>query len=146
MNRLRFVSWIGQVHLLCKGCLRGVGFRTVEKVSQPQSLMLTNGFAVTFLWLVHRTVGASVRIATQIVEIGCQHVWKELTNYMEGDLSPEMRDRIAHHLQGCRHCTAIYDGTRNVVQLLGDKKSIELPKGFSARLFDRLVLQSQQQS
>jgi len=90
-------------------------------------------------------VGAPVQIPTQIVEIDCQHVWKELTNYMEGDLSPEMRDRITYHLQGCRHCTAIYDGTRNVVQLLGDKKSIELPNGFSERLFHRLVLQSHQQ-
>ena len=86
-----------------------------------------------------------MQIPTQIVEIDCQHVWKELTNYIEGDLTPEMRDRIAHHLQRCRHCTAIYDGTRNVLQLLGDKQSIELPKGFSERLFDRLVLLTGQQ-
>jgi len=101
--------------------------------------------SVTFLKLVHRMVGAPVQIPTQIVEIDCQHVWKELTNYIEGDLTPEMRDRIAHHLQRCRHCTAIYDGTRNVLQLLGDKQSIELPKGFSERLFDRLVLLTGQQ-
>lgn len=81
----------------------------------------------------------------QIVEIDCREVWKQLTCYMEGDLTPEMRDRITHHLQGCRHCTAIYDGTRNVVQLLGDNKWIELPKGFSERLFDRLVTQPRQQ-
>ncbi len=43
---------------------------------------------------------------TQIVEINCRHIWKELTNYMEGDLTPEIRDRITHHLQGCKHCTA----------------------------------------
>ena len=65
---------------------------------------------------------------------------------MEGDLTPEMRDRITRHLEGCKHCTAIYDGTRNVVRLLGDEKAIELPVGFSERLFDRLVLQNGQQS
>ena len=81
---------------------------------------------------------------TQIVDIDCQQVWKELTNYMEGDLSPEMRDRITQHLKGCKHCTAIYDGTRNVVRLLGDEKSFEFPPGFSERLFDRLVIQSRQ--
>ena len=86
-----------------------------------------------------------MQIMTQIVEIDCQHVWKELTNYMEGDLTSEMRDRITRHLQGCRHCKAIYDGTRNIVRLLGDKESIELPKGFSERLFDRLMVQSREQ-
>ena len=83
--------------------------------------------------------------STQIVEIDCRHVWRELTNYLEGNLTSEMRNRIARHLQGCKHCTAIYDGTRNIVRLLGDEKSFELPKGFSERLFDRLIVQSRQQ-
>ena len=86
-----------------------------------------------------------MHIPTEFVEIDCRHVWKELTNYMEGDLTPEMRDRITQHLKGCKHCTAIYDGTRNVVRLLGDEKSIELPRGFSQRLFDRLITESGQQ-
>ena len=101
--------------------------------------------SVTFFGTRHRMVGALVQTPTRVVEIDCRQVWKELTNYMEGDLIPEMRERIAHHLQACRHCKAIYDGTRNVVRLLGDKKSIELPKGFSERLFNRLVFQTGQQ-
>jgi len=79
-----------------------------------------------------------VQKPTQFVEIDCRQVWKELTNYIEGDLTPEMRDRIAHHLRGCKHCTAIYDGSRNLVRLLGDEKAIELPQGFSQRLYQRL--------
>jgi len=87
--------------------------------------------------------GAPVPTPTQIVEIDCRQVWKELTNYMEGDLTPEMRDRVTRHLERCNHCTAIYDGTRNVVRLLGDEKAITLPQGFSERLFDRLVHRQQ---
>ena len=75
---------------------------------------------------------------TQFVEIDCQTVWKELTNYIDRDLTPEMRDRITQHLRVCSHCTAIYDGARNVVLLLGDEKAIELPQGFSQRLYQRL--------
>ena len=89
-------------------------------------------------------VGAFVAIPTNTVEIDCREVWKELSNYMEGDVSSEMRYRIARHLQTCRHCIAIHDGTRNVVRLLGDEKAIELPQGFSERLFDRLVRDSRQ--
>ena len=79
----------------------------------------------------------------QTVEIDCRQVWKELTNYMEGDVTPELRNHITRHLEGCKHCTAIYDGTRNVVRLLGDEKAITLPHGFSERLFDRLVHRQQ---
>jgi anti-sigma factor (TIGR02949 family) len=76
---------------------------------------------------------------TQIVEIDCREVWKELANYMEGDLTPEMRDRIGRHLQGCKHCTAIYDGSQNVLRLVSDRKAFELPPGFSERLYKRIV-------
>lgn len=85
-----------------------------------------------------------MKIHSMVVELDCRQVWKELTNYIEGDLTQEMRDRITRHLQGCRHCTAIYDGTRNILRLLSHKESIEVPKGLSDRLFDRLMVHSRE--
>jgi len=73
-----------------------------------------------------------------LLDITCQQVWRELTNYMEGDVTAEMRERIAEHVSGCAHCRAVYDGSKNVVQLLGNGKTFELPSGFSRRLYDRL--------
>ncbi len=75
---------------------------------------------------------------TQRLEIDCREVWKELVNYTEGDITPEVRDRIEHHLQSCRRCRAVYDGSRNIVRLLGDKNAFELPPSFSRRLYERL--------
>ena len=75
---------------------------------------------------------------TQPLEIDCREVWRELVNYTEGDLTAEMRDRIERHLQGCPHCRAVYDGSQNVVRLLGGKNVFELPRGFSQRLYQRL--------
>lgn len=75
---------------------------------------------------------------SRIVEIDCYQVRRELSDYLEGDLTPELRVRIEEHLERCRHCTAVYDGIKNVVQLLGDEKAIDLPKGFSERLYRRL--------
>ena len=79
----------------------------------------------------------------KIVEIDCYEVRRELVNYMEGDLTPELRARVDHHLQDCKHCTAVYDGVRNVVRLLGSKDTIELPEGFSQRLYKRLLSRAQ---
>ncbi len=69
----------------------------------------------------------------------CHEVRRELVNYMERGLTPELRTRIDRHLEDCRHCTAIYDGVRNVVQLVGHAEAIELPKGFSQRLYQRFL-------
>ena len=76
----------------------------------------------------------------KVVEIDCYQVRRELSDYLEGDVTPELRLRIERHLTGCTHCTAIYDGMRNVVQLLGNGRMIELPAGFSQRLYRRLFL------
>jgi hypothetical protein len=82
--------------------------------------------------------GKAVNRQRHFLDITCQEVWRELTNYMEGDVTAEMRKRIAEHLSACPHCRAVYDGSKNVVQLLGNGRSFELPSGFSRRLYDRL--------
>jgi anti-sigma factor RsiW len=74
-----------------------------------------------------------------IIEISCVDVWREISNYVDGDLDPALRERIAAHLKSCTHCSAIVDGTRNVVRLVGDGKGFDLPQGFSQRLKQRLA-------
>jgi predicted anti-sigma-YlaC factor YlaD len=61
-----------------------------------------------------------------------------LSDYLEGDLTSQLRLRIEDHLKRCNHCRAVYDGLRNIVRLLGDEETIELPEGFSQRLYKRL--------
>jgi predicted anti-sigma-YlaC factor YlaD len=80
-----------------------------------------------------------VQDTTKIAQLDCVEVWKQLVDYMEGDVTPELYRKIEEHLIGCRHCTAVYDGVRNVVLLLGEETSVELPQGFSQRLYQHLV-------
>jgi predicted anti-sigma-YlaC factor YlaD len=72
------------------------------------------------------------------IEISCVEVWREISNYIEGDVSPELRARIEAHFKTCKHCTAVHDGTRNVVRLIGDGHTFEVPTGFSTRLYNKL--------
>jgi hypothetical protein len=76
---------------------------------------------------------------SKVVEIDCYEVRKELIEYMEDDLDPDFRGQIDHHLRNCEHCTAIYHGVRNVVELVGSSGAIELPEGFSRRLYKKLL-------
>ena len=72
------------------------------------------------------------------IEISCVEVWRELSNYIDGAVDPELRQRMEDHFKTCEHCTAVLDGTRNVVRLVGDSRAFDLPAGFSDRLRKRL--------
>jgi hypothetical protein len=71
----------------------------------------------------------------KIVEISCREVWREISDFMEGSVDPELRARMEAHFAVCKTCTAIFDGTENVVKLIGDGETFDVPAGFSERLF-----------
>jgi len=69
-----------------------------------------------------------------VVEISCLEVIRELSNYIDDDVTKQLREQIIAHLPSCAHCTAIYDGLRNTITLTGDGRAFELPAGFSEGL------------
>jgi len=70
--------------------------------------------------------------------VNCEQVWSEISNYLDGEVDSELRAAIEEHVRGCQHCTAVLEGTRNVIQLYGDERMMEVPLGFSRRLHQRL--------
>lgn len=74
--------------------------------------------------------------------VNCEHVWKEISNYLDDEVDAATRAAMEAHFKECKHCTAVLDGTRNVVQLYGDDRMYELPAGFSKRLERRLAQQA----
>lgn len=68
-------------------------------------------------------------------------VIRELSNYIDKDVTPQLREQIVEHLPGCSLCTAIYDGLRNTITLSGDGRAFDLPAGFSQRLRAKLAKQ-----
>ncbi len=75
------------------------------------------------------------------IEISCVEVWREVSNYVDDLVDPALRERMQEHFKGCEHCTAVLDGTRNVVRLVGDGEAFDVPAGFSDRLKKRLEQQ-----
>jgi hypothetical protein len=70
--------------------------------------------------------------------VSCEQVWREISNYLDGEIDPALCAAMEEHFRGCKHCTAVLDGMRNVIQLYGDERMVELPLGFSQRLHRRL--------
>ena len=69
-----------------------------------------------------------------VIEISCREVWREVSNYIDNAVDQELRRRMEEHFKGCEHCTAVLDGTRNVVRLVGDGRVFDMPAGFGDRL------------
>lgn len=70
--------------------------------------------------------------------VSCEQVWREISDYLEGEVDPDLRAAMEEHFRGCKRCSAVLDGTRNVIQLYGDERMFEVPLGFSYRLHRRL--------
>ena len=77
-------------------------------------------------------------LVKKIATIDCHSVWREISNFLDGEVDAELRQRMEAHFRTCKHCTAILDGTRNVVALVADGQPFVLPEGFSERLSARI--------
>lgn len=62
------------------------------------------------------------------MKTSCREVRRELANYMEDDISAELKARIDRHFQECDGCSSIYDGTRRIVKLMGKAGILIFPK------------------
>ena len=70
--------------------------------------------------------------------VTCEEVWREISNYVDGEVSPDLRAAMDEHFRGCQKCSAVLDGTQNVIGLFGVERMFEPPLGFSQRLRRRL--------
>ncbi len=77
--------------------------------------------------------------------LNCEQVWREISNYIDGDVDAGMRPAMDEHFKTCARCASVLAGTRNVVKLYGDERMLELPAGFSQRLEKRLAQNPQGQ-
>jgi anti-sigma factor RsiW len=73
------------------------------------------------------------------MEISCHKIWREISNYLDHDVEPAVRERMERHFANCRHCAALIDSTHNVLVLIGDDRAFAVPADFSKRLYAKLA-------
>jgi hypothetical protein len=74
-----------------------------------------------------------------MVNVSCEQVWREISNYLEGDVDAGLRSAMDEHFRTCKKCVSVLEGTRNVIQLYSDERMIDVPSGFGQRLERRLA-------
>jgi anti-sigma factor (TIGR02949 family) len=70
--------------------------------------------------------------------LDCRQVITELSNYLDGDVSPELKQALDNHLAKCSRCSLIYSTTRKTLKIVTESGALELPPHVSARLHEKL--------
>ena len=68
----------------------------------------------------------------------CREVLASLSNYVDGEVSAELRATIEQHLAKCRRCRVVFDTTDKALKIVLDVEPFEVPLAVSARLYTRL--------
>lgn len=64
----------------------------------------------------------------------CIAVIREISNYIDGELEPELKQELERHLENCEECRLVVDQTRRTVQIFCGSELVELPKEIQERL------------
>ena len=67
--------------------------------------------------------------------ITCEEFFSEFGDYLENQVSPEVRQELELHLSQCRACHVLYDSTRKTIKLVSEGNSFELPQS----VFDPII-------
>jgi hypothetical protein len=68
----------------------------------------------------------------------CQEVQRELSNYLDRELPAEVCAGMQDHFRTCERCAALLQDMRDIVLALGDERLVDVPPGYSTRLYRKL--------
>jgi len=70
----------------------------------------------------------------------CQALLGSLSEYIDGELPPELCKEIEKHLEGCDNCRIVLNTTRRTIDLVQLPVEENVPDDVRERLFKRLNL------
>ncbi len=74
--------------------------------------------------------------------VSCKRLWESLSDYIDGELSVELCQKIEQHLAGCEHCRVVVDTTNKTITLChNEAQDTEMPADVRGRLFETLNIE-----
>jgi anti-sigma factor RsiW len=71
----------------------------------------------------------------------CRKLLGELSNLIDGTLSPELCSELEAHLKECTNCRIVVNTTRKTIELYHmDESQVEMPEAAREKLWKRLEL------
>jgi len=66
--------------------------------------------------------------------LNCKGLIRELSNYIDGDLDPALKQELERHLEHCEDCTMVVDQTRKTIRIFSGAEPVPLPEDVHSRL------------
>ena len=71
--------------------------------------------------------------------ITCEEFLAEFGDYLEDQVSPEVRRELELHLSQCRACQVLCDSSLKTIKIVTESSSFELPESVSNPIIDRVM-------
>jgi Putative zinc-finger len=71
--------------------------------------------------------------------ITCEEFFAEFADYLENQVSPEVRQELELHLSQCRVCHVLCDSSRKTIKIVTESSSFELPQSVSDPIIERVM-------
>lgn len=68
--------------------------------------------------------------------MNCDDILRELSNFIDGDLTGPMKHELETHLEDCHECKLVVDQTKKTIEIFCDCEPIELPGDMRDRLHE----------
>jgi len=69
----------------------------------------------------------------------CKRLIENLSDYIDGELEPELCADLEKHLEGCNNCRLMVDNLKMTVKLCRDGACEDLPDHLQSRLNNKLA-------
>lgn len=66
--------------------------------------------------------------------MNCKDFLKELTDYLDGTISVNVRAELEEHLIWCRDCHVVMNTTKKTIEIYRDNRLYELPEQLRSQL------------
>lgn len=71
--------------------------------------------------------------------ITCDEFFAEFGDYLENQVTAEVRQELELHLSQCRACHVLYDSTCKTIKIVSGSDSFELPENVFDPVIDRVM-------
>jgi Putative zinc-finger len=71
--------------------------------------------------------------------ITCEEFFAEFADYLENQVSPEVRQELELHLSQCRACHVLCDSSHKTIKIVTESSSFELPQSVSNPIIERVM-------
>lgn len=71
--------------------------------------------------------------------MNCTDFLSQLTDYFDGQISPELLEEVRAHLSGCKHCEIVLNTTRKTIEVYRGNEVYELSDDLREQLHSAIM-------